>query len=196
MRRRRWWQHGIVVDRLVLVNGLPGSGKTTLATALATELSAPLVAKDAMKEALADAVPAAPTRALGAAVMGAAWSLVAAIDGPVVFEAWWYRPRDLPFAEQGWALCGHPPVVEVWCDVDPELARHRYATRRRHRIHTDAARLAESPQLWSASTDAAPLGLGPVVRVPTDGPVDVAVVARAVTAALSAGRGGPHGTQP
>jgi predicted kinase len=180
-----------VVDRLVLVNGLPGSGKTTLAAALAAELAAPLVAKDAIKEAVADAVPAAPSRALGATVMQAAWSLVAAIGGTVVFEAWWYRPRDLSFAEDGLAFCGHPPVVEVWCDVDPELARHRYATRRRHRIHADVARLAESPRLWSASTDATPLGLGPVIRVPTEGAVDVAAVARAVTAALGPPDGRP-----
>jgi predicted kinase len=180
-----------VVDRLVLVNGLPGSGKTTLATALAAELLAPLVAKDAIKEAVADAVPAAPSRALGAAVMRAAWSLTAAIDGTVVFEAWWYRPRDLHLASEGLALCGHPPVVEVWCDVDPEVARRRYASRRRHRIHADADHVAGSPQLWSSSTDAAPLGLGPVVRVPTDGAVDVAAVARAVTGAL-----GPPGRRP
>ena len=42
-----------VVDRLVLVNGLPGAGKTTLATALAGALPATLVSKDAIKEALA-----------------------------------------------------------------------------------------------------------------------------------------------
>jgi predicted kinase len=178
-----------VVDRLVLVNGLPGSGKTTLATALAAELSAPLVAKDAIKEAVADAVPAAPSRALGAAVMRAAWSLVAAIDGTVVFESWWYRPRDLNLASEGLAECGRPPVVEVWCDVDPEVARHRFATRRRHRIHADADRLAGSPQLWSSSTQAAPLGLGPVIRVPTDRAVDVAAVARTVTATLGGASG-------
>jgi hypothetical protein len=116
--------------------------------------------------------------------MRAAWSLVAAIDGTVVFEAWWYRPRDLTYAEEGWALCGRPPVVEVWCDVDPEVAGHRYANRCRHRVHEDATRFAGSPSLWSASTDAAPLGLGPVVRVRTEGAVDVVAVARAVTAAL------------
>jgi predicted kinase len=43
-----------VVD-LILVNGLPGSGKTTLANGLARQLDAPLIAKDAIKEAVADA---------------------------------------------------------------------------------------------------------------------------------------------
>jgi predicted kinase len=172
-----------VVDRLILVNGLPGAGKSTLAPALADRLGAPLVAKDALKEAVADVVPAAPSRALGAAVMDLGWSLAAALPGTVVFEAWWFRPRDLPHVRAGLARCGHPAVVEVWCEVDPELARRRFASRRRHRVHEDGRRLAASPLPWLAE-DAAPLGVGPVVRVATDRPVDPAEVARRVTAAF------------
>lgn len=40
----------------IVLNGVPGSGKTTLAPLLARELGFPVVARDAIKEALADAV--------------------------------------------------------------------------------------------------------------------------------------------
>jgi adenylate kinase family enzyme len=38
----------------VLVTGLPGSGKTTLAGPIASRLNVPLIAKDHIKELLAD----------------------------------------------------------------------------------------------------------------------------------------------
>lgn len=39
---------------IVLVNGAPGSGKTTLASPLGRMLGLPLIAKDTIKEAMAD----------------------------------------------------------------------------------------------------------------------------------------------
>ncbi len=43
-------------ERVILINGLPGSGKTTLAGALSRQLNTALLSKDQIKEALADAV--------------------------------------------------------------------------------------------------------------------------------------------
>ena len=142
-------EHGRVVDQLVLVNGLPGSGKTSLAHALAPALSATMIVKDAIKEAVADVVPAATWPVLGAATMEFAWTLTAALPGLVVLESWWFRPRDRDFADAGLQRCGRPAVVEVWCDVAPAVAQARYAARQRHPVHADPLRLVDAWPAWA-----------------------------------------------
>ena len=86
---------------VVLVNGVAGSGRTTLARYLAAELRIPLFSKDVIKESMADAL----------------WALLA--DSPVgaVVEGW-FRPDDAPFVVQGLRRSGLDPatVPEVWCD--------------------------------------------------------------------------------
>ncbi|SEF17618.1 AAA family ATPase [Jiangella alba] len=171
-----------MADYLVLVNGLPGAGKTTLATQLAPALTAPLLSKDAIKEALADVVGAAPASALGPVAMEAAWSIAAALPGLVVVESWWFRPRDLGYVRTGLGRCAANAMVEVWCDVPPDIARRRYAARRRHPVHDDQQRLEHAWDEWAARAE--PLGVGPTVRVDTTGRVDVEEVARLVQRTL------------
>ena len=177
-----------MTDRVVLVNGLPGAGKTTLATALARRLEIPLLAKDAIKEAVADAVPGVVVPGLGPAVMELVWRLAAATPGPVIVESWWFAPRDRQFARDGLRRCGNPAVVELWCECPAEIARRRFADRRRHAVHDDARRLAADWDTWAAS--AGPLHLGPVLRIPTDAPVDIPATASQVVAAFGTGSAG------
>ncbi|MEL7975726.1 AAA family ATPase [Isoptericola sp. F-RaC21] len=184
--------------QVVLVNGLPGSGKTTLAGPLASRLGAPLLAKDAVEEALADAVGPGSPALLGAGLVGpaameAVWRLAAAPLPRVVVESWWFRPRDLDHALRGLATAGADAVVEVWCDVPPDVARRRFEARAatRHPVHADGRGTARGRDRdqdgdWAAwSARGAPLALGPVVRLDTTGPVDVDALARRVTTALS-----------
>jgi len=180
-----------MVRRLVLVNGVPGAGKTTLATALAGALPATLVSKDAIKEALASAVSGASPEALGAAAMEAAWTLTAAIDGTIVFDSWWFKPRDLRYAEAGIRRAGHPTVIEVWCDVPVRIARARYEARRRAggraaAIHGTGSDLSgDPPDAWTDwVARGEPLGIVPTLHVNTERPVDVERVARQVIDAL------------
>ncbi|MGW4533595.1 AAA family ATPase [Nocardia sp. NPDC004340] len=164
---------------LVLVNGLPGSGKTTLGAELALNLNASFLSKDIVKEGLAESTGGAVGGAkLGGIAMDTVWALARESSTDVVIDSWWFRPRDLGFARSGIERSGVRRVVEIWCDVPPEIARARYASRQRAAVHQDLLSLSENWDDWAAK--AAPLGLTPVIVVDTTRTVDFADLAQRV----------------
>jgi predicted kinase len=167
-------------ERLVLVSGLPGSGKTTLAGPLAEALGFAMLSKDVIKEQLHDALgdvdpdPSESSRRLGATAMELLWRL-AEDQVDVVLEAN-FRP-DAHQKEKVAGLGGRP--VEVHCTCPPELALERFANRPdRHPVH--AARTFSEDQV----PEYGPVALGPVIEVDTTHQVDVHVLAARVRAEL------------
>ena len=165
----------------VLVNGLPASGKTTLARHLSHRLTLPLLSKDVIKEAHADVLGSDPAgwprrrwnAAIGAAASETMRALLAQAPVGAVLESCW--PTDYrDFVVRGLIRANNPQAVEIWCDVPLEVARQRYETRHpRHPIHGDLPTSGEWER-WRRT--ARPLQICPTLRIDTTQPVDVQTV--------------------
>ncbi len=130
--------------RLVVVSGLPGSGKTTLARLLARALNLPLIDKDDILESL--------FREKG--IGDAAWRRALSRESDLTLQAAAAAASDAVLVSH-WRLAGMAPdsgtptewlreaslrVVNIHCCCEPELAARRFLQRKRHAGHLDQVR--------------------------------------------------------
>jgi predicted kinase len=163
----------------VVVTGLAGAGKSTVAAPLARALGIPLVSKDAIKEALFDAVGIGDlswSNTLSRAADAALVEIAKGLEAAVLDNFWRAETAELLLVPIGGR------IVEVCCVVDPVVAESRWLARRRHPGHADPERLRQRPGS-SSPHHKFPLGtLGPVVEVSTEGEVDIPSLAADVIA--------------
>lgn len=119
---------------LILVSGLPASGKTSLAEEIGKALALPVMNKDAIKELLFDTLGWSNrdwSKKLGAASMELLWFIAerhVRARSPLVLESNFVKS----FADQALAgLRAHSPlrVIEVHCVADREVLAERYRKR-------------------------------------------------------------------
>ncbi len=159
---------------IVLVTGLPGSGKTTLSRALRDRTGLALLSLDTVKEAIVDGLEAMPedryvVRRAGLTVLAGL-----AQDNPrgCILDVWVDPTRDRKDLVATLRSVHQATYREVVCTVDADTAVARYAGRRRaHPSHlpADEATLA---RIRAAAPLIRPLGVGPHLVVDTSTPVD------------------------
>ena len=160
---------------VILVNGVPASGKSTVAAIIARRLSMPILALDTIKEAFFDHLGVGDrdhSRLLGKASYQAIFSTIAGFPtglGAIVDA--WHKFQPLEVLQGHLVRASAGPVLEVWCHAPPAVIAERYRARTslRHEGHLPASYAEELAALAARAT---PLGIGPTVDIATDREID------------------------
>ena len=154
----------------VLVNGVPASGKSTVARAIAAATGWPLLTLDTIKEALFAHLGLGDrdhNRLLGRASYEAMFGLVGDFPegGTVIADAWFgFQPPEV--LGRHLARAGITDVAELWCHAPADVIGARYAERLDQR---SAGHLGTEyvPELIELAARAKPLGTFPLYEIDT-----------------------------
>lgn len=164
----------------VLVNGVPASGKSTVARAISQAHGWPLLTLDTIKEAFFAHLGTGDreyNRLLGRASYQAIFALIGDFpDGStVVIDAWFgFQPVEVLHGHLEKSGVSH--VGEVWCHAPPAVIGERYRSRLTMR-HTGHLGEAYVPELIELAGRAKPLGTYPLMAVDTTVPPDMPALA-------------------
>jgi glucokinase len=157
---------------VIVVSGLPASGKTTLARRLSAVLKLPLLSLDTVKEAIVDEVAVEDRFAVRAAAREVVARLVEDSPAGCLVDIWVNPVRDTSDVADRLAAIEGVRYLELVCRVPTELAVERYAGRARHPAHLDAGDGDALARIREAGPRIGPLGLGPARDVDTSGQSD------------------------
>ena len=174
--------------RAVLVNGVPASGKSSIARALSDATGWPLLTLDTIKNPFPTALPPGDrpfNRTQGRASYAAIFDLIAdAPEGSTVLIDAWFGFQPIEVLTEGLARAGVTEVAEVWCHAPPDIIGARYAARLDSRPagHPGAEYV---PELIALARRAQATGVAPRFDLDSTQPPDLAALRRFLDATLS-----------
>ena len=183
--------------QLVMVNGVPASGKSSVSHALSRHTGWPVLALDTIKNPfleLMEEVDRAFNRVLGRASYKSIFSVIEeAPPGSTFIVDAWFGFQPVEVLREHIAVAGITEVLEIWCHAAPEIVGERYSKRLERRLpgHPGASYV---PELIELSRRAEPCGIGPVLNVDTALPVDMETVVAWLDGASANHKGRKTGT--
>ena len=178
--------------RLVLVGGLPGTGKTTLAEAIGTRRSWTVLRSDVLRKQMAGL---APTTGAAAAFQNGLYepsvtdavyaellkqtSVMLRMGESVILDASWTSNVQRELARR-MASTERAQIVELQCEIDAEAARARLRSRAEHGGGQDAsdatpavaARMAQLQDAWPEAVSVRTDRLAENLAADLDGSLD------------------------
>jgi glucokinase len=156
--------------RVLMVNGIPASGKSRLSHAMSERTGWPILSIDTVKNPFLehiDGVDRLFNRTLGKASYQAIWSVIRdAPEGSAFIVDAWFGFQPIELLREHIAMSGATEIAEIWCHAPGEVLAERYAARLEQRLpgHPGAAYI---PELIELAKRAAPTGLAPLYDVDT-----------------------------
>lgn len=172
-------------QQFVIITGLPGAGKSTVASGLSKILGLPLLDKDKILEQLfvSKGCASAQARQQLSRLADVEFERLAKCNRRAILDSFWRHPSVCSDSgtPSNWLQKASVSVVEVYCQCSPEFAAKRFVSRQRHPGHHDQLRSEQSLVAKGQQLQANyPLNIGSLVTVNMEDDTDIGVIGFAV----------------